>query len=73
VDSLLEQVLISSRDPESPPKEYYLVAGGMLRDMTIYDFDLARFVLNEEVEKVTPSASRFLIRWLVKLERLIPR
>jgi len=45
----------------------------MLRDMTIYDFDLARFVLNEEVEKVTPSASRFLIRWLVKLERLIPR
>ena len=45
----LEQVLISSRDPEPPPKEYYLVAGGMLRDMTIHDFDLARFVLNEEV------------------------
>ena len=49
----LEQVLITSRDPEPPPKEYYLVAGGMLRDMTIHDFDLARFVLNEEVKKVT--------------------
>lgn len=49
----LEQVIITSRDPEPPPKEYYLVAGGMLRDMTIHDFDLARFVLNEEVEKVT--------------------
>jgi len=49
----LEHVLITSRDPEPPPKEYYLVAGGMLRDMTIHDFDLARFVLNEEVKKVT--------------------
>ncbi len=56
----LEQVLISSRDPEPPPKEYYLVAGGMLRDMTIHDFDLARFVLNDEVEKVTAlSATLF--------------
>ena len=49
----LEQVLITSRGPEPPRKEYYLVAGGMLRDMTIHDFDLARFVLNEEVKKVT--------------------
>ena len=49
----LEHVIITSRDPEPPPKEYYLVAGGMLRDMTIHDFDLARFVLNEEVKKVT--------------------
>ncbi len=52
----LEQVIISSRDPSPPPKEYYLVAGGMLRDMTIHDFDLARFVLNEEVTKVTALA-----------------
>ena len=53
----LEQVIISSRDPEPPPKEYYLVAGGMLRDMTIHDFDLARFVLGEEVEKVTAMSA----------------
>jgi myo-inositol 2-dehydrogenase / D-chiro-inositol 1-dehydrogenase len=56
----LEQVIISSRDPDPPSREYYLVAGGMLRDMTIHDFDLARFVLNEEVERVTAlSATLF--------------
>ena len=53
----LEQVIISSRDPEPPSKEYHLVAGGMLRDMTIHDFDLARFVLGEEVEKVTAMSA----------------
>ena len=53
----LEQVVISSRDPEPPPKEYYLVAGGMLRDMTIHDFDLARFVLNEEVNRISALSS----------------
>ena len=49
----LEQVIITSRDPEPPPKAYYLAAGGMLRDMTIHDFDLARFALGEEVTQVT--------------------
>ena len=53
----LEQVIISSRDPHPPPKAYYLVAGGMLRDMTIHDFDLARFVLKEEIIKVTALAA----------------
>lgn len=53
----LEQVIISSRDPEPPPKAYYLAAGGMLRDMTIHDFDLARFALGEEVTQVTAFAS----------------
>ena len=53
----LEQVIISSRDPEPPLKEYHLVAGGMLRDMTIHDFDLARFVLGEEVEKMTAMSA----------------
>ena len=48
----LEQVIITSRDPNPPPKEYYLAAGGMFRDMTIHDFDMARYVLNEEVETV---------------------
>ena len=53
----LEQVIITSRDTGPPPKEYYLVAGGMLRDMTIHDFDLARFVLNEEVSRVSALSS----------------
>ncbi len=44
----LYQVIITSRDPEMPPKTYYENAGGLFRDMTIHDFDLARFMLNDE-------------------------
>ncbi len=48
----LHQVLITSRDPEIPPRAYLEVAGGLLRDMTIHDFDLARFMLGEEPTEV---------------------
>lgn len=48
----LHQVIITSRDPEMPPRSYYEVAGGLLRDMTIHDFDLARFMLGEEPVEV---------------------
>jgi myo-inositol 2-dehydrogenase / D-chiro-inositol 1-dehydrogenase len=44
----LRQVIITSRDPEIPPVAYMKVAGGLLRDMTIHDFDLARFLLGED-------------------------
>ena len=44
----LHQVIITSRDPEMPPRSYYETAGGLLRDMTIHDFDLARFMLGDE-------------------------
>ena len=48
----LRQVIITSRDPEIPPVAYMKVAGGLLRDMTIHDFDLARFMLGEEPVEV---------------------
>jgi myo-inositol 2-dehydrogenase / D-chiro-inositol 1-dehydrogenase len=44
----LHQVIITSRDPGLPPKAYLEAAGGLFRDMTIHDFDLARFMLCEE-------------------------
>ncbi|MGP1395355.1 MAG: inositol 2-dehydrogenase [Inquilinaceae bacterium] len=44
----VEQVIITSRDPEPPPAAYLKVSGGLYRDMMIHDFDLARFVLGEE-------------------------
>jgi myo-inositol 2-dehydrogenase/D-chiro-inositol 1-dehydrogenase len=44
----LHQVIITSRDPEMPPRSYYETAGGLFRDMTIHDFDLARFMLGDE-------------------------
>ncbi len=49
----LHQVIITSRDPGLPPRAYLEVAGGLLRDMTIHDFDLARFMLDgDPVESV---------------------
>ncbi|MDE9435247.1 inositol 2-dehydrogenase [Xenorhabdus bovienii] len=43
-----ESLLITSRDPSPPPVEYVRVSGGMFRDMTIHDFDMARFIIGEE-------------------------
>ena len=41
---------VTSRDPQPPPAAYLGVSGGMFRDMTIHDFDMARFFLGEIVE-----------------------
>jgi myo-inositol 2-dehydrogenase/D-chiro-inositol 1-dehydrogenase len=42
---------IASRDPEPPPVEYARTSGGMFLDMTIHDFDMARYQVGE-VEEV---------------------
>lgn len=52
----LHQVIITSRDPEMPPRSYYETAGGLMRDMTIHDFDLARYMLGEEPTEVIAIA-----------------
>lgn len=44
----VEQVIVSSRDPGLPPLAYLKVSGGQFRDMTIHDFDMARWLLGEE-------------------------
>lgn len=43
---------ITSRDPAPPPIEYIKVSGGMFLDMTIHDFDMARYLIGSEVESV---------------------
>ena len=53
----VEMVTITSRDPGAPPPEYITRSGGMFRDMTIHDFDIARWLLGEEVTEVFASAS----------------
>jgi myo-inositol 2-dehydrogenase / D-chiro-inositol 1-dehydrogenase len=45
-------VRISSRDPEPPPLEYVRSSGGLFLDMTIHDFDMARYVTGSEVVEV---------------------
>ena len=45
-------VRITSRDPAPPPIEYIKVSGGIFLDMTIHDFDMARYVTGSEVVEV---------------------
>jgi myo-inositol 2-dehydrogenase / D-chiro-inositol 1-dehydrogenase len=45
-------VRISSRDPVPPPLEYARHSGGLFLDMTIHDFDMARYVTGSEVVEV---------------------
>jgi len=43
---------IISRDPEPPTPEYVKTSGGIFMDMTIHDFDMARFLIGSEVEEI---------------------
>ena len=43
---------ITSRDPAPPPMAYVRGSGGIFLDMTIHDFDMARFVVGSEVVEV---------------------
>ncbi|MCX8997003.1 inositol 2-dehydrogenase [Rhizobiaceae bacterium BDR2-2] len=56
----LHQVVITSRDPGMAPDAYVEVSGGIFRDMTIHDFDMARFILGEDVAEVTATGSRLV-------------
>jgi len=53
----VEMVTIISRDPGAPPYDYITRSGGIFRDMTIHDFDMARFMLGEEISAVSAQAS----------------
>ena len=51
---------IVSRDPSAPPLEYVEASGGLFLDMTIHDFDILRFISNEEVEELNVNAGNFV-------------
>lgn len=50
-------IRITSRDPAPPPLSYVQVSGGMFLDMTIHDFDMARYLSGSEVEEVYAAAA----------------
>ncbi len=54
----LHQVMITSRDPGMPDRNYIEAAGGIFRDMVIHDFDLARFMLGEEPVEIFAIGGR---------------
>ena len=53
----IETVNIISRDPEPPTKDYISRSGGIFKDMTIHDFDMAIFLLGELPKRVFASGS----------------
>ncbi|NBZ89337.1 inositol 2-dehydrogenase [Stagnihabitans tardus] len=56
----VHQVTITSRDPGLAPEAYLRASGGIFRDMTIHDFDMARFILGEEITTVFATGSRLV-------------
>jgi myo-inositol 2-dehydrogenase/D-chiro-inositol 1-dehydrogenase len=48
----LEQVLITNRDPGLPELRFLATSGGLFLDFTIHDFDMARWLLDEEPVEV---------------------
>lgn len=43
----LELAVITSRDPAPPPASYLRTSGGLMRDMAIHDFDMARYLAGD--------------------------
>lgn len=53
----MEMLHITSRDPAPPPLSYVPTSGGMFKDMTIHDLDMARWLLGEEPAEMSVMAS----------------
>lgn len=50
-------IRITSRDPEPPSADYIKVSGGMFLDMTIHDFDMARFLAGCNAKEIYVEAA----------------
>ncbi|HEC2155844.1 TPA: inositol 2-dehydrogenase [Staphylococcus delphini] len=48
----IQSLRITSRDPAPPPIEYVKHSGGLFMDMSIHDFDMARYLMQSEVVEV---------------------
>jgi len=48
---------ITSRDPKIPPIDFLKLSGGMFGDMTIHDFDMARFLMQSDIDEIYASAN----------------
>ena len=64
----LEMIVITSRDPAPPPLSYLKESGGIFRDCSIHDFDLARFILKDDpIVEVYANASRQVSKDFIKV------
>ncbi|BCW84039.1 inositol 2-dehydrogenase [Paenarthrobacter ureafaciens] len=55
----LEQLTIISRDPAPAPANYIATSGGIFRDMSIHDLDMARFFVPDVIEVSASGANVF--------------
>ena len=53
----LESLHIVNHDPASPPPGFIPTSGGLFKDFTIHDLDMARWLLGEEPVQVYSTAS----------------
>lgn len=56
----VEMITITSRDPGAPPLDYIKVSGGLFLDMTIHDFDMARWLLGEDPVEITVQGANLV-------------
>jgi len=56
----LEMLVITSRDPSPPPVNYIKSSGGLFKDMTVHDFDIARWLLDETITEVHAIGSNLV-------------
>ena len=52
-----EMLIVTSRDPGAPPVDYIKVSGGIFKDMLIHDFDIFRWILDDEAASVYATGS----------------
>ncbi len=58
---------ITSRDPGLPSRSYLQSSGGMFFDMTIHDFDMARFVMRSDVVEVFAYGAQLIDKSLAEI------
>lgn len=56
----VEQIVMFSRDPSPPPGSYVRTSGGMFRDSSIHDVDMARYLLDESIVRVFAVGSALI-------------
>ncbi len=63
-----EMLVITSRDPGAPPVEYIKHSGGIFKDMLIHDFDIFRWMLDDEAGTLHATGS---CRWTWRLRKRV--
>jgi myo-inositol 2-dehydrogenase/D-chiro-inositol 1-dehydrogenase len=52
-----EMLIVTSRDPGAPPVDYIKRSGGIFKDMLIHDFDIFRWIMDDEAATVYATGS----------------